>query len=290
MKHDTHRQNFQKDNVQEKPATPRSGSEPSSKETVMLVGGLLVLTLGIAGMWMVSEDEPLHANASKAVDMQQVSKAFQPVTSSPSPDQDEAASSSSATLVSLEQESSASGDHRSSDGVDIYFEFDQAALSEDAKVSIQEKVDQFKENQGESIIVQGHTDQRGSDTYNKALGLRRAKAVKTYLVSQGIPESSIQTKSLGSQNSICSEDSEECFQQNRRAQVIVTEDQLSASSGTPLMTETTTTEQENLVTVESDNFTSPLSEENSTPTTALLTENDEGMASSESTPETEAQP
>jgi peptidoglycan-associated lipoprotein len=65
--------------------------------------------------------------------------------------------------------------------------------------------------------VEGNCDDRGSEEYNLALGDRRANAVKEFLLKEGVPLASITTVSYGEERPVCREDSENCFQQNRRA-------------------------------------------------------------------------
>ncbi|MGB0910294.1 MAG: OmpA family protein [Nitrospirales bacterium] len=281
MKHESH---VQRDTLPKKSATPSAETAPSSKEVIMLGTGLLFLTVSIGGMLMLSEDEPLHAKASRPLDMKQVSQAFHsPVSSTSSDGESSSVSSPSATLVSFEQETLSTVNASSPNEMDVYFGFDQATLSEDAKIIIQETLDIYQENQGGSLTVQGHADQHGSDTYNQALSLRRAKAVKAYLIAQGVDETSINLESFGSRSNICTEDSEDCLQKNRRAHVIISADQLSASVVTPLVTELAETESENLVTEESETSVTPLSEKEAPTTTALLSEAVEEISTIEST-------
>ncbi len=284
MKHQTDKHN---DHTHTNSAQ-QSDAAPSYKEAIWLGTGLLCLTLSIGGMLMISEDEPLHAKTAKPVDMQQVTQAFTPPLIEDPANSDEASILASATLVSFEQEVLASQDITSANEVNVYFGFDQSSLSEGAKISIQERFDDFKENQEWNITVQGHADQTGSDTYNQTLGLRRANAVKAYLTAQGIEESLIQTESLGSHVNVCAEDSEECSQKNRRAHIVVTPQQLSASVEEPLGTESVKTESEDLMPVESAMTDHPLLEEHAVNTTTLLSETVEVLHPIESTVVTES--
>ena len=72
------------------------------------------------------------------------------------------------------------------------------------------------------VTLEGHCDSRGSSEYNLALGNRRATAVKDYLVSLGLPASRVTVVSKGKEQPFCSEESESCWQQNRRGHFIVT--------------------------------------------------------------------
>ena len=221
---------------------------------------------------MISENEPLHAKTTKPVDMKQVSQAFTSPLPKATLDSGEASVLESATFASFEQEILASQDPTSANEVNVYFPFDQASLSDEAKKVIQERFDDVNESQDWSITVQGHADQIGSDTYNQTLGLQRANAVKAYLTAQGIDASSIQTESFGSHINVCTEDSEECFQKNRRAHIVITSQPLSASVEAPLEEELAKTDSENLQPVKSADSDSSFSKEQTANTTALLSE------------------
>ena len=67
-----------------------------------------------------------------------------------------------------------------------------------------------------NFTVEGHCDDRGSTEYNIVLGEERARAVKDALVAAGVNASRIQTTSFGKEKPFCSEQTEACWQQNRR--------------------------------------------------------------------------
>jgi len=99
---------------------------------------------------------------------------------------------------------------------DVYFDFARIRLNDEAKTILQEQAEILKKQNSWVLLLQGYTDQRGPAEYNKALGLRRAEAVKQYLVGLGLPDTSIKVMSLGKGGLICEEDSKECWQRNRR--------------------------------------------------------------------------
>ncbi len=67
------------------------------------------------------------------------------------------------------------------------------------------------------VVIGGYCDERGSDEYNLALGQNRANAAKTALVNAGIASNRIRVVSYGKEKPFCTESTEECWQQNRRA-------------------------------------------------------------------------
>ncbi|EOH1891262.1 OmpA family protein, partial [Campylobacter coli] len=71
---------------------------------------------------------------------------------------------------------------------------------------------------GVSITVEGNCDEWGTDEYNQALGLKRAKAVKEALIAKGVNADRIAVKSYGETNPVCTEKTKACDAQNRRAE------------------------------------------------------------------------
>lgn len=101
----------------------------------------------------------------------------------------------------------------------IYFGFDKYDLSEDMKFAAQSNAGKLKGIKSGTVIkVEGNCDEWGTDEYNYALGLKRAKAVKDSLVMEGISESAVSVVSFGESNPVCSEKNSACWQKNRRAE------------------------------------------------------------------------
>ena len=104
---------------------------------------------------------------------------------------------------------------------DIFFDFDQYAIRDDARGALQNNASMLKKKNSKKIIIEGHCDDRGTNEYNLALGERRAQSTKRYLAALGINPSEIATISYGEEKQFCSEQNEECRQQNRRAHFVV---------------------------------------------------------------------
>ncbi|HEY9226934.1 MAG TPA: peptidoglycan-associated lipoprotein Pal [Gemmatimonadaceae bacterium] len=104
----------------------------------------------------------------------------------------------------------------------VHFEFDQSDLRAEDKAILDAKVPILQANAGVMIRIAGHTDERGSDEYNLALGQRRAASVKAYLVQHGIPETRIETVSFGEERPVAQGAEEGAFSQNRRAEFEIT--------------------------------------------------------------------
>ena len=80
---------------------------------------------------------------------------------------------------------------------DIHFDFDKATLTKAAKEILARDIATLKENPGVRVQIEGHTCAHGAESYNMALGERRANAVKEYLVNQGIASDRMTTISYG---------------------------------------------------------------------------------------------
>ena len=104
---------------------------------------------------------------------------------------------------------------------DVTFDYDSFDLRSDARSTLQTNANWLKENPEKRVEVEGHCDERGTVEYNLALGAKRAKAAKDYLVTLGIPSERLSTISYGEELPVCRESSEDCFQQNRRAHFVV---------------------------------------------------------------------
>jgi peptidoglycan-associated lipoprotein len=104
---------------------------------------------------------------------------------------------------------------------DVFFDLDQSTIRDEARTPLQRNADWMKKWGSTQVIVEGHCDSRGSSEYNLALGSRRATAVKDYLVNLGVPANRVTIVSKGKEQPFCNEDSESCWQQNRRGHFIV---------------------------------------------------------------------
>ncbi len=98
---------------------------------------------------------------------------------------------------------------------DIFFDFDQYNIREDARVTLQGNARALAERSGINFTIEGHCDERGSEKYNLALGDRRANAAREFLVGQGVSASRIETISYGKEKPVCSEHTEDCWQKCR---------------------------------------------------------------------------
>jgi peptidoglycan-associated lipoprotein len=104
---------------------------------------------------------------------------------------------------------------------DVYFNFDRYDLRADARETLKANWAWIKANPAAQIQIEGHCDERGTTEYNLALGSRRADSVKDYLVTLGATADRLSTISYGEEVPVCKEQTEECWQKNRRVRFVV---------------------------------------------------------------------
>jgi len=111
---------------------------------------------------------------------------------------------------------------------DALFDFDKSVIKPDARMKLDDLVGKIKDVNLEVVIAIGHTDRIGSDAYNMKLSLRRANAVKSYLIRKGIPANRIYAEGKGEKQPVkdCPRFMETkrliaCLAPNRRVEVEV---------------------------------------------------------------------
>ncbi len=120
--------------------------------------------------------------------------------------------------VSIDESSYGGIRHNSSsDGFQsLYFDFDSYSITGDMDNVIAKNAAVAQKAGGRKIKLEGNCDEFGTDEYNYALGLKRAKAVKDALAMQGVPASRMVMVSYGESNPACTESTDACYAQNRR--------------------------------------------------------------------------
>lgn len=103
------------------------------------------------------------------------------------------------------------------DLADVFFDYDKFSLRMEASPILDTNARLLKGENDWKLIIAGHCDERGTSAYNLVLGERRAQTVKKYLEDLGLPASQMQVTSYGKEKPFCSDHSQECWQQNRRA-------------------------------------------------------------------------
>jgi peptidoglycan-associated lipoprotein len=101
---------------------------------------------------------------------------------------------------------------------DIFFDYDSADLRPDAQASAVKAASYLVSHPDIRVVIGGYCDDRGSAEYNLALGENRANSAKTALVNAGVAPARIRVVSYGKEKQFCTDETEACWQQNRRAQ------------------------------------------------------------------------
>jgi outer membrane protein OmpA-like peptidoglycan-associated protein len=113
---------------------------------------------------------------------------------------------------------------------DIHFDFDMSDVRANEVGKITDIVAFMKQNPTFEIGIEGFADPRGTDAYNQALSERRVNAIRNALVAEGASAGAIRSGAEGEKNRNCGEDTEGCYQLNRRVEVFVRPNAIRASA------------------------------------------------------------
>jgi peptidoglycan-associated lipoprotein len=102
----------------------------------------------------------------------------------------------------------------------VYFDYDSYVIKEEFKPLLEHHAKFLVKNGQMKMLIQGNADERGSREYNLALGQKRAEAVKKALLLLGAKEAQLESVSLGEEKSACMEQTESCWAQNRRGDML----------------------------------------------------------------------
>lgn len=98
---------------------------------------------------------------------------------------------------------------------DVFFDYDKFVIRPADAPSAQNDASFLMQHPSIKILVEGHCDDRGSEEYNIALGTSRAETLKQTLQQQGVSSDRIKTVSFGKEKPFCTQDNEQCWQENR---------------------------------------------------------------------------
>jgi outer membrane protein OmpA-like peptidoglycan-associated protein len=116
---------------------------------------------------------------------------------------------------------------------DVLFDTGQATLKPGADRALDRLAQFLKDSPNSAVLIEGHTDSVGSDDYNMALSQRRAQSVADALSSRGISSNRVQTKGLGKAYPVASNDTQAGRQQNRRVEIVFSDDSGKFAQSSP---------------------------------------------------------
>ncbi len=105
---------------------------------------------------------------------------------------------------------------------DALFDYDKYNIRPDAREALNSVADWLNDHKDINVLIEGHCDERGTNEYNLALGEKRAKSARDYLISRGVSNSKMSIITYGEEKPMCSMQSANCWQKNRRAHFVVT--------------------------------------------------------------------
>ena len=105
--------------------------------------------------------------------------------------------------------------------MDAFFDTDKSDLRNDARTTLTKDAEFLRSYSQARVSIEGDCDERGSTEYNLGLGQRRAEAAKNFLITLGISADRLETTSWGKERPVCTEHTEQCWQQNRRAHFVL---------------------------------------------------------------------
>ncbi len=104
----------------------------------------------------------------------------------------------------------------------IYFEFDRAVVRSEYRPIVEAHAEYLRANPSARVILEGHADECGSREYNLGLGERRGNSVEDPMVSANVSSRQLEVVSYGEERPVCRESSEDCWQRNRRVEIVYT--------------------------------------------------------------------
>lgn len=102
----------------------------------------------------------------------------------------------------------------------IYFEYDSTVISSEGQSALNAHAEYLSLNSDKRMIIEGHTDERGTREYNLSLGERRGRTVADFLSVSGVAGEQIEVRSYGEENPVALDHNESTWQLNRRVELI----------------------------------------------------------------------
>ena len=103
----------------------------------------------------------------------------------------------------------------------VYFDYDSSTINASEKSKIETVAGYLKSHSSAAVKVEGNCDERGTEEYNRALGERRALAIREYLINSGITPATVDTVSYGEDKPAVQDHNEAAWKKNRRGEFVV---------------------------------------------------------------------
>jgi outer membrane protein OmpA-like peptidoglycan-associated protein len=103
----------------------------------------------------------------------------------------------------------------------LLFDFDRADLRAESRSNLRELADNLREHERTDVLIVGHTDGTGSDSYNQQLSERRANSAARYIEQLGVQASRVSTRGMGESDPVATNETAEGRQLNRRVEVVI---------------------------------------------------------------------
>lgn len=104
----------------------------------------------------------------------------------------------------------------------VYFEFDRSNVRSKFRPVIEAHAEYLRANSSARVMLEGHADERGSREYNLGLGERRGNSVQDLLRGNNVPSDQVEVVSYGEERPVCRESNEDCWERNRRVEIVYT--------------------------------------------------------------------
>lgn len=214
-----------------------STPDVAAGETVQVIGEIMTLPdkLDVAYSWTTGAGTIQGSGRMVTVDTSHLAPGIYHVDGRASLVSNPSVGSSCQTSFRVREESAAQSNMQSQEIVvppsngtsdfykhiaDLFFDYDSSGIRADAQTALSQDVTYLNAHPEINITIAGYADERGSAEYNIALGLKRALDTRSAFTKAGINESRMKVLSYGKEKPFCTEDTESCMQQNRRAQIL----------------------------------------------------------------------
>jgi len=199
------------------------------EEEIMIMRQQLFVAIGLAGILSIAAchkavpvasvpPAPTPAAVATQAPAPRATPRAAPVTMTPSQ-----AANTTRTAATMTPQERATLNERLARLEDALFDYDKATIRSDATTVLKDDVgvirDILASYPRQKLVIEGHADERGSEEYNVALGDKRARAAGEFLTTMGIPDVQLTVISFGKDHPVCTDQTEACWQKNRRAHI-----------------------------------------------------------------------